>query len=554
MDNLRLIYVITLVFLGMLIWEAWQDDYVRTDPMAKQQQTAVNVAAEAAGQKDVPIASVDTGTATAVPNIAEASAEPSSKIIEIETDVFKVQIDTRGGTLVGADLLKYSKSTDEKDKTFILLNSHSSNLFLIQSGLIGADKENAPTHKSIFQSEKTSYRLEDGKDELIVPLVWTSPSGVQVGKIFTFRRGEYQIKLKHKVVNGSNETWAGRDYRQLVRGEPTVSTGESAFIVTYTGGAYYTPENKFSKIDFEEIAEKIELEVTGGWTAMLQHYFFAGIIPPAEETQNFYSKKLGGQNRYILGSYGQALKAEPGQSVEFNGSLWVGPKLQEQIEKIAPGLELTVDYGFLTIIAKPLFWLLDFINQAVGNWGWSIIFLTILIKLAFYRLSAASYRSMAGMKKLGPKLQAMKEKYGDDKERLNRAMMELYKTEKINPVGGCLPILVQIPVFIALYWVLLESVEMRDAPWMLWIDNLSAKDPYFILPLLMGASMFIQQKLNPAPPDPMQAKIMMSLPFIFTAMFAFFPAGLVLYWVVNNILSIAQQWRITKVMEQEGKH
>lgn len=553
MDNLRLIYVITLVFLGMMIWQQWQEDYVKPKPVASQQQTTVDVAGEVS-QKDVPVASVDASSATAVPTVGEAKAEASSKIIEIETDVLNVKIDTKGGTLVKADLLDYSKSTEEKDKTFVLLNGHSSNLFLIQSGLIGSKKEDAPTHRSIFQSEKTKYRLQDGKDELIVPLVWTSPSGVQVGKIFTFRRGDYLISLKHKVVNGSNQTWAGRDYRQLVRGEPTVSTEESAFIVTYTGGAYYTPENKFSKIDFEELAEKLELEVTGGWTAMIQHYFFAGIIPPAKETQTFYSKKLSGQNRYILGGYGQALKAEPGQSVEFDGKLWVGPKIQQRIEKIAPGFELTVDYGFLTIIAKPLFWLLDFINQAVGNWGWSIIFLTILIKLAFYRLSAASYRSMAGMKKLGPRLQSMKEKYGDDKERLNKAMMDLYKTEKINPVGGCLPILVQIPVFIALYWVLLESVELRDAPWMLWIDSLSAKDPYFILPVLMGASMFIQQKLNPAPPDPMQAKIMMSLPFVFTAMFAFFPAGLVLYWVVNNILSIAQQWRITKVMEQEGKN
>ena len=551
MDNFRLILAVTLAFLAMLIWEAWQKDYVRPTVQPEQQTSAI-ASVKDAERRDVPVASVDPGSTTTT-NVPVINKEASEKQIEVITDVLSLRIDTKGGSILEAKLLDYAQSTEEKDKNYVLLSDQSTNLFMIQSGLISNKKEDAPNHKAVYRTEKDVYELKEGSDELVVPLVWTNSSGVKIGKIYTFKRGEYLVTLKHKVFNESAKPWAGRDYRQLVRGKPTDTSGESAFIYTYTGGAYYTPENKFDKLDFDEMDEtKLAVDATGGWLAMLQHYFFAGIIPTSKDTQHFYSKKLSGE-KYILGAYGPAQKIDPGVTGEFTGNLWIGPKLQKRIEKVAPGLELTTDYGWLTIIAKPIFWLLNFINQAVGNWGWSIIFLTILIKLAFYRLSAASYRSMAGMRKLAPRLQAIKEKYGDDKEHLNKAMMDLYKTEKINPVGGCLPILVQIPVFIALYWVLLESVEMRDAPFMLWIDSLSAKDPYFVLPVIMGASMLVQQKLNPAPPDPMQAKIMMALPFIFTAMFAFFPAGLVLYWVVNNLLSIAQQWRITYVMEHQGK-
>jgi YidC/Oxa1 family membrane protein insertase len=352
------------------------------------------------------------------------------------------------------------------------------------------------------------------------------------------------------VENGSGKSWTAREYRQLMRTEAVDTNGESQFLYTYTGGAIYSPDKKFEKISLDDIANnQLSREVTGGWIAMLQHYFLASWVPPKDQANHFYTNALP-DGRYVLGAYTQPITVADGTRHTFTTSFVAGPKIQDKLAAVAPGLDLTVDYGWLTILAQPIFWLLTKIHSVLGNWGWSIIALTVLIKLAFYKLSEASYKSMANMRKMTPRIQALKDRYGDDKQRMNQAMMELYKKEKINPLGGCLPILVQIPVFIALYWVLLESVELRQAPFVLWIKDLSVKDPYFVLPLIMGVSMFIQQKLNPAPPDPMQAKIMMSLPFVFTIFFAFFPAGLVLYWVVNNILSITQQWVITRRIEQ----
>jgi YidC/Oxa1 family membrane protein insertase len=335
----------------------------------------------------------------------------------------------------------------------------------------------------------------------------------------------------------------------LQRAKP-IEDSANKFIYTYTGGAIYSEEKKYEKIKFDDIAEAdLNRDIKGGWLAMLQHYFVSAWVPPAEQVHHYYSKALK-TGRFVLGAYSPNKTVSAGEQVNFESRFYAGPKLQHQLEAISKGLELTADYGWLTIIAKPIFWVLEKIHGIVQNWGWSIILLTVLIKLAFYKLSETSYKSMANMKKVAPRLQTLKERYGDDKQRLNQAMMEMYKKEKINPLGGCLPMLVQIPVFISLYWVLLEAVELRQAPWIFWIQDLSIKDPYFVLPLLMGITMFIQQKLNPAPPDPMQAKIMMSLPIVFTVFFAFFPSGLVLYWFVNNLLSILQQWYITKKIEE----
>ncbi|MEJ2693481.1 MAG: membrane protein insertase YidC, partial [Candidatus Thiodiazotropha sp.] len=345
------------------------------------------------------------------------------------------------------------------------------------------------------------------------------------------------------------KSWSVRDYGQLQRTKPEDnSSGFTTY--TYTGGVIYNPSDKYDKVKFDDIEEKtLSVDSDHGWLAMIQHYFLSAWIPPKDQIEHYYSSALPG-GKYVLGSYSPMVTVAPGQQQSLSRQLFVGPKLQDRLESIAQGLELTVDYGWLTVIAKPIFWLLETIHDLLGNWGWSIIVLTLIIKAAFYKLSETSYKSMANMRKLTPRLQALRDRYGDDKQRLNQAMMEMYKKEKINPLGGCLPILVQIPVFIALYWVLLETVEMRQAPWILWIQSLSDKDPYFILPLVMGVSMFVQQKLNPAPPDPMQAKIMMMLPFVFTVFFAFFPAGLVLYWVVNNLVSILQQWYITRKIEK----
>lgn len=543
MDNIRLILWIGLMIVGMMLWNAWQQDH--------SQKSIVNVqeSKQQIDNKELPQLPSELKESVIDEKISGLSKSQESQIIKLETDVLKLEIDLKGGSLVGAALKKYPEQAKESSTVVELLGLDNKNLFTVQSGLLGDEQLKLPTHRDIFHIENIDKPIthDNGKYRLV--LVSEGSQGIKVKKIFEIKDGSYVINLSHQINNGTNNIIAVRDYRQFLRGIPK-EDNQSAFIYTYTGGAWYSPKNKFKKVDFSEL-EKINLdeEVTDGWLAMLQHYFVGALVPEKSNKEKFYSKHLGNE-RYLLGYYSQSQSIDPSSTVSFNGSIWLGPKLQESLNKLAPGLELTVDYGWLTVIAKPIYWLLTQIYNLLGNWGWSIVVLTILIKIAFYRLSATSYKSMAAMRKVTPKLQAIKERYGEDKEKFNKAMMELYQKEKINPLGGCLPIVVQIPVFIALYWVLLESVEMRDAPFILWITNLSMKDPYYVLPLIMGVTMYIQQKLNPAPPDPVQAKIMMSLPFIFTVFFAFFPSGLVLYWVVNNILSIAQQWHITRQLEQ----
>ena len=544
MDNQRLFLFIALSFIGLMLWEAWQRDY-NTPPPAPVEvsETQAESGAVVPAPGDIP---------TAVPNIPATAEEPASQVVtaarvRVVTDVFSIEIDTRGGDVRSADLLAYPKESSKPDVPVRLLNDQMPDLFIIQSGL-RTQTGTEPTHHVVFEAQQQEYRLQAGQSELVVPLTWRSPEGVTVTKRYRFTPGSYEIGLEQEVTNNTSATWSGRQYRQLQRAEGG-DDGTSQFIYTYTGGVIYSPAEKYEKIEFGDMADAdLARDITNGWAAMIQHYFLAAVIPNTDEANHYYSRSLGGQ-RYVLGLVGPGQSVEPGATGVFKSRLFVGPKLQDHLAEIAPGLELTVDYGVLTVIAKPIFWLLEKIHDVVGNWGWSIILLTVLIKIIFYKLSETSYRSMAQMRKLAPRLQALKERYGDDRQKMNQAMMDMYRTEKINPLGGCLPILIQIPVFIALYWVLLESVEMRQAPFILWLTDLSAKDPYFVLPLIMGVTMFIQQKLNPAPMDPMQAKVMMILPFVFTIFFAFFPSGLVLYWVVNNVLSIAQQWLITKRVE-----
>ena len=554
MENLRLVLLFSLGFILLLLWQAWNEDYGQ-----KPQPPAVTQQTEASDTVSVP----DPGKTTGVPDTPTISnKEPTTTVpatpaaakvtggkVDITTDLYTLQLDLRGGSIVSLLLNDYPVSIKQQDQKFQLMRASEPDLFVAQSGLIGAEGSEAPTHETIYQTSNNAFQLEDGKDNLIVDLSWLGDTGVEVTKRYTFTRGSYLVKVDHLVRNNGEQQWSGREYRQLIRGKPGEDQG-SAFLYTYTGGAIYSPAEKYEKISFDDMDEgKLDRPVRGGWIAMLQHYFLAAWVPPAQQDDHFYSNVLPG-GRYVLGAYTPAVAVAPGDSHSFTTGFVAGPKLQDELEAIATGLELSVDYGWLTIIAKPIFWLLKEIHGLLGNWGWAIIVLTLLIKLLFYKLSEASYKSMANMRKMTPRIQALKDRYGDDKQRLNQAMMEMYKKEKINPLGGCLPILVQIPVFIALYWVLLESVELRQAPFIFWIQDLSIKDPFFVLPLIMGVSMFIQQKLNPAPPDPMQAKIMMSLPFVFTVFFAFFPSGLVLYWVTNNILSIAQQWYITRQIEQ----
>jgi YidC/Oxa1 family membrane protein insertase len=475
----------------------------------------------------------------------------NAQYIDVETDLFHIRIDTTGGDLRQVELLAYPATTDPDSPPFRLLNDSLPNLFVIQSGL-RASVGTEPTHHVVYTPEQTSYRMADAADELQVSMVWRSPEGVEVIKRYIFHRGSYAVDLQHEVHNNSGAEWQGRQYRQLQRTQ-VAETGQSSFIYTYMGGVIYSPEEKYEKIKFEDMTEaKLDRTITDGWAAMLQHYFLGAVIPARGAADRYYTNTLS-HARYVIGMIAPGRVVAPGSTALYETRLFIGPKLQDEMKQVAPGLELTVDYGLLTVLAQPLFWLLKTMHGLIGNWGWAIVCVTILIKLAFYKLSETSYRSMANMRKLAPRMKTLKERYGDDRQKLNQAMMEMYKKEKINPLGGCLPIAVQIPVFIALYWVLLESVELRQAPFILWITDMSSPDPYYILPLLMGATMLIQQRLNPAPMDPIQAKVMMMLPIVFTVFFAFFPSGLVLYWVVNNTLSIAQQWVITRRIERGGK-
>jgi YidC/Oxa1 family membrane protein insertase len=554
MDNLRTILFALLAVVLFLLYQAWQEDYGPGSaggvPSTAQQQSTTPDIPAADPSSAVPSPAPMPGEIPASQPATSEGAE-TSRIVRVRTDVLDLEINTLGGTVVHAELPQMPLSVDNPDVVKELLTTDPYRYYVAESGLIASEDSLAPKHdKAIYTASKTEYKLEEGEDSLTLTLKWDNGKGIEVSKHFTFKRGLYDILVEHEVTNNSGQTWVAREYQQLKRSSYKEET-ESAFMVFYTGGAVYTDEDKFDKLDFDELAEsQLDRDTTGGWVSFLQHYFVSAWIPAQDQRNHLYSKNLGG-DRYLLGSYGPGKTLNSGEKARFSSTLYVGPKLNKQLKEVAEGFELTRDYGFLAVIAKPMYWVLETIHDYVGNWGWAIIIFTILLKLIFYKLSETSYRSMAKMKKFTPRIQALKDRYGDDKQRMQQAMMELYKKEKVNPLGGCLPMLIQIPFFIALYWVLMESVELRQAPWILWIEDLSIKDPYFILPLIMGASMFIQQKLNPAPPDPMQAKIMQALPIIFTVFFAFFPAGLVLYWVVNNVLSIAQQYVITKRIEAE---
>jgi len=545
MDTQRLLLFVGLSLVLFLLWDAWQRE-VNPPPVTPAVSERTATPATAA---DVPMGTESApGTSPAqVPGGDEVVQRGTS--LEVVTDFMRAVIDTHGGDLRQVDLLKYPVKPKEPDVPFRLINDALPQLFIAQSGFANKRPRedgilvDAPNHHTTYQG-----RVE--KDDQVVRAIleWTSPQGVKFTKTYIFQPGSYLVQVQHQVENPTTQPWHGNLYQQLQRSGEEPSGGLGA-TYTYTGGVIWSTEDKYQKINFDDMQEEnLQREITGGWAAMIQHYFLGAWVPVNDAPYTYYSRALP-RDLYVLGMKAtDELRVAPQSSQAIHSQLYVGPKLQHVLEQIAPGLELTVDYGVLTIIAKPLFWLLEKIHGLVGNWGWSIVLLTLLIKLAFYKLSETSYKSMAHMRKVQPRLQSLKERYGSDRQKLNQAMMDIYKKEKINPLGGCLPILVQIPVFIALYWMLLESVELRQAPWILWITDLSTKDPYFVLPIVMGVTMLIQQKLNPTPVDPIQAKVMMALPFVFTVFFLFFPAGLVLYWVVNNTLSIAQQWYITRIV------
>ena len=498
-------------------------------------------------QQIAPTPSEKLTAAQPAPATPQTAASEAGQKISVKTDYLLAEIDAAGGDLRRLELLKHRDTLDQKKK-FVLLQYTPENIYIAQSGLIGND---LPTHKTQFSAEATSYELKPGTERLEVRLTAPAVDGIKVTKVYTFHKSSYLIDVSYEITNNSANPLQPYAYFQFLRdGKPP--SGETKLVPTYTGPAIYTEQEKFEKIEFASIDKgkaKYPQNADNGWVAMLQHYFLAAWLPKDKTPREYYVKKLG-EDLYSVGTILPVAKVETGKTDTITVPLYAGPQEQDSLSKLAPGLGLTVDYGWLTVIAVPLFWVLSWLYKWAENWGVAIILLTVLIKSLFYPLSAASYRSMAKMRVLAPKMQKFKEQYGNDRQRLHQAMMELYKTEKINPLGGCLPIVVQIPVFIALYWVLLASVELRHAPFVLWITDLSAPDPYYVLPVIMGITMVIQSRLSPEPPDPIQAKVMKIMPIAFSVFFFFFPAGLVLYWLVNNILSIAQQWQITRVIER----
>ncbi len=542
-----------LAFVLYMIWLTWQREQ-GPQPLPPQQDEQHEIVDDGA---------ITTSTADLPDPAKSVSVEPATETevargrqIRVRTDVLNVIIDTRGGDIRQLDLPTYPVSLKKRDQPFRLLHSDD-RIYIAQSGLLhdrinGRQVEGslAPTHHDVYTAEVDRYVLEDGQDSMEVKLTWSGDNEIRVEKIFTFYRDSFVFDVTHRVINRGRATWIGRQYQQLRHS--SISENRSWLrLPTYTGTAYY--DGAYHKHSFDDVDEKpINMRVTGGWVAMLQHYFVSAWVPDTEEENLFYSKrvKAGGEQQYLIGMRSPEKVISPDSSAEFTRRLYAGPKLQHRMKEVTAGLDLSVDYGMFSVLSKPLFWLLEWFYRLVGNWGFAIILVTVVVKLVFYKLSEASYKSMARMRKIQPRFQALRERYAGDKQKLNQAVMQMYKKEKINPLGGCLPILVQMPVFLALYWVLVESVELRQAPFILWINDLSIRDPIFVLPLLMGISMYVQFKLSPTPPDPMQAKIFAMMPIMMTAFMAFFPAGLVLYWLMNNILSIAQQYVITKRIEK----
>ena len=547
LEQLRTLLIVGMCVVVFLMWQQWRIDYgpspaeapsVTREDGEDVPPPAPATLSEDTGVPEIPSDAIEeqVAPATTAPSVAER------EVVSVRTDVVNAEIDLAGGNVHRLELLHYPVSVDRPDLPFRLLGDIEPDVFVAQTGLLSA--ADAPNHRATFRTARREYALGDA-DELEVRLDWESDGPVGVTKVYTFRRDSYLIDVSYEVRNNADTPWAGRLYGQFLRAEVPPEGGLFR-TYTYTGGVISGPEKPYEKIEFSDMAKNLlERETSGGWVAMIQHYFAGAWIPDQSATNRFYSLEPDGV-RYVLGLMTPGVRVRPGESSVLRVGLYVGPKVQARMEAAAPNLKRAVDYGWLWLIAQPLFWLLDWIHGIVGNWGWSIIILTLLVKLAFFHLSAASYKSMARMRKVQPRITAIRDRYGGDKSQMNQKMMELYREEKINPLGGCLPIVVQIPVFIALYWVLLESVELRQASFVFWLKDLSVYDPFFVLPLMMGATMFVQQKLNPAPPDPLQARIMMALPFVFTFLFLFFPSGLVLYWFINNLLSIAQQWIITR--------
>lgn len=557
MNQTRSFLLIAWLLLAYLLWQAWDAPAPTPAVETAGQPTSTTIDDAAVPQiPSVPSEPIAPSNAAMPEPSATMDAARSQRLV-LANDVLRLEIDTRGGSIVGAQLLDYGQTAAKDSPRVQLLASDAAHFFVAQSGMV-SNTASAPSHETVFAngSATTEKTLANGENQVSLELRWDDGNGVSARKIYTLTRGSYVLSERDQIENRSNATWQGYVYRQLQRVPPVISSSgfNNPERYSFAGAAWYSPDEKFEKRKFDKLAkEPLNRKVAGGWVAMLQHHFMAVWIPAADDANTFSTAILGnGTPRYLIREVGPALRAEPGTTASTEARLWIGPKLQSELPDVAPGLERTIDYGIFTVISMPLFWLLSQLHALFGNWGWAIIALVVLIKAVFFKLSEKQYLSMAKMRKLQPRIEALKERYGEDKQKFQQAMLELYKKEKANPASGCLPILIQIPVFIALYWVLLESVELRHAPWIGWIHSLTDRDPYFVLPVLNMLSMYFTQRLSPAPGmDPIQRKFMQLMPLIFGVMFAFFPAGLVLYWTTNGSLGLLQQWVI---MRRHGEH
>lgn len=563
MDIQRTLIIAGLAIVSYLMILQWQEDYGKSPAVVTAEKNAQSYPQQNfdsnsgfAASDDLPDLPKNT-SAIDIPS-PDTVVLPSSERISVKTDVVEIQIDPKGGDIVSVKLIDYAVSIDQPGTPFRLLASTADHTYVAQSGLIGAQgPDSAKTGRPLYKTKSGSYELREGKDLLEVDLEFVQDSGVVITKRFTFKRGQYDVNVKYLIQNNSSSNWSAGLFGQIKRdssADPGLQDSTGFGLPTYLGAAYWSPDKRYNKINFEDMDEApLNQKMTGGWLAFIQHYFVSAWIPEQDSQHNFTSRVSKGN--YIIGFASPAMVVAPGETASVAAQFYAGPKTLKNLEALTDdkGLDLAVDYGPLYFISKPLFQLLQFFQSLTGNWGIAIILLTFTVKAAFFWLSAKSYRSMAKMRQVQPKLTKMREQFGDDRQRMSQEMMKLYKDEKINPLGGCLPMLVQMPVFLALYWALLESVELRQAPFFFWIKDLSVMDAYFVLPLIMGGTMFIQQLLNPAPPDPMQARMMKIMPVIFTVFFLWFPAGLVLYWVTNNTLSIIQQWLITRSIEAGDK-
>lgn len=561
MDIQRIVLFAGLAIVSYLMVLAWNEDYhqpqtaqvVQAETLSNGTQPADSMVLPESGSSSNGTEEFSTPETGGVASVNTAIDENvGNRYISVQTDVYNLKVDRIGGNIVESSLLNFDESLNSEQPLKLLSNTNNRTYFL-ESGLIGRDGPDGrgAAKPPVFEASANEFVLAEGSDELNLDLEFTTDTGVKITKRYQFKRDSYEIGVRYLIDNQSDSAWQGNFTGKIVRDQAPDPTSQASMgIKAYLGMVMSTPEDPYEKYDFDDLKEaRINESVTNGWLAFLQHYFITAWVPDSETPAQFQTTRRG--SLHVMGFVYPATTVAAGETTEVGATAYVGPKIIDRLEALAPNLDRTVDFGWLFFISLPLFIILEWFYGLVGNWGVAIILLTVLVKAVFFHLSATSYRSMAKMRAVAPQLTRLKELYGDDRQRMSQEMMALYKREKINPLGGCLPILVQMPVFISLYWVLFESVQLRHAPFMLWIQDLSQMDPYFILPILMGASMFIQMSLNPTPPDPMQAKIMKLMPLIFTVFFLWFPAGLVLYWLVNNILSISQQWYITRKIEAE---